>query len=62
MTDPLERATSRPPPTLGEGCVRRYDPEAMDDSVGSDFPGAAELWQQLQSEQAQAKEVKPPRK
>ena len=51
MNDPLERATSRPPPTLGEGGVRRYDPEAMDDSVGSDFADAAELWRQLQEEQ-----------
>ncbi|UTW09098.1 hypothetical protein [Pseudomonas benzenivorans] len=50
MKDPLARATSRPPPTLGEGCVRRYDPEAMDESIGSDFSGAAELWRQLQEQ------------
>ena len=36
-----------PPPTLGEGCLARYDPEALDDTDGTDFPGAAELWQQL---------------
>lgn len=47
MNDPLERATSRPPPTLGEGCVRRYDPQAMGDAHGTEFAGAAELWQRL---------------
>ncbi|MBM7061709.1 hypothetical protein JQX08_13435 [Pseudomonas sp. UL073] len=51
MTDPLDRATSSPPPTLGEGCVRRYDPEALSSENGTEFPGAAELWQQLQEEQ-----------
>jgi len=35
------------PPTLGEGCLARYDPEALNDADGTDFPGAAELWQQL---------------
>ena len=39
--------TASPPPTLGEGCLARYDPEALDETDGTDFPGAAELWQQL---------------
>ena len=47
MTDPLDRATSSPPPTLGEGCVRRYDPEALNGEHGTDFPAAAELWLEL---------------
>lgn len=47
MTDPLDKATSRPPPTLGEGCLSRYDPQALDDSDGTEFPGAAELWQEI---------------
>ncbi|WP_137819851.1 hypothetical protein [Pseudomonas sp. 2FG] len=47
MTGPLERATSSPPPTLGEGCVRRYDPEALNDEHGTEFPDAAELWVEL---------------
>ncbi|CAI3809191.1 hypothetical protein GLGCALEP_05378 [Pseudomonas sp. MM221] len=34
--------TASPPPTLGEGCLARYDPEALDDTDGTDFPGAAE--------------------
>jgi hypothetical protein len=46
--DPLERATAKAPPTLGEGCVHRFDPEALSDSAGTDFAGAAELWRRLQ--------------
>lgn len=48
MADPLDRATSKPPPTLGEGCLSRYDPAALGHDDGTDFPGAAELWEQLQ--------------
>lgn len=48
--DPLERATAKAPPTLGEGCVRRFDPEALSDSTGTEFAGAAELWRSLQEE------------
>lgn len=50
MSDPLDKATSSAPPTLGEGCVRRYDPQALSEEDGTEFPGAAELWQQLQEE------------
>lgn len=45
MSDPLDKATAHPPPTLGEGCLSRYDPQALDSEDGTDFPGAAELWQ-----------------
>ena len=45
MSDPLDKATASPPPTLGEGCLSRYDPDALDSEDGTDFPGAAELWQ-----------------
>lgn len=48
MSDPLDKATSTAPPTLGEGCVRRYDPDALSSEDGTEFPGAAELWQALQ--------------
>lgn len=51
MSDPLDKATSKAPPTLGEGCVRRYDPEALSDEDGTDFSQAAELWRQLQDQQ-----------
>ncbi|MDF0731068.1 hypothetical protein P0Y43_10065 [Pseudomonas entomophila] len=41
------KPTASPPPTLGEGCLARYDPDALADDDGTDFAGAAELWQQL---------------
>lgn len=49
--------TATPPPTLGEGCVRRYDPEALSEQDGTEFPGAAELWQRLRQSQPAAAEV-----
>lgn len=48
MADSFDKATSQAPPVLGEGCLSRYDPEALDSEDGTDFPGAAELWEQLQ--------------
>jgi hypothetical protein len=54
MNDPLLRATSSPPATLGEGCISRYDPNALSSDNGTEFTGAAELWQQLQAAQVQA--------
>lgn len=50
MTDPLDKATSQAPTVLGEGCLSRYDPDELDAEDGTDFPGAAELWEQLQQE------------
>ncbi|NWB94761.1 hypothetical protein HX870_10555 [Pseudomonas gingeri] len=50
MTDPLDKATSKAPPTVGEGCLSRYDTDAMTSEDGTEFPGAAELWRQLQEE------------
>lgn len=47
MSDPKSPGTATPPPTLGEGCVRRYDPEALSEEDGTEFPGAAELWDSL---------------
>jgi hypothetical protein len=58
MADPRDRATSNPPPTLGEGCVRRYDPEALSEEDGTEFPGAAELWRKLQEGPPEADEKK----
>ena len=46
MSDPLDKATSSAPATLGEGCLSRYDPDALSPEDGTDFPGAAELWTQ----------------
>lgn len=57
MHDPLDRATSQPPPTLGEGCVRRYDPDALHPQSGSEFADAAELWRQLQEQAGEPPEA-----
>jgi len=48
MSDPLDKATSKAPATLGEGCLSRYDPDDLDSDDGTDFPGAAELWEREQ--------------
>jgi hypothetical protein len=48
MTHPLDKAVSNAPPTLGEGCLSRYDVDALTPEDGAEFEGAAELWQQLQ--------------
>ena len=50
MSDPLDKATSQAPPTLGEGCVRRYDPNALSEDDGTEFADAAELWRRLQEQ------------
>lgn len=47
MRAPLDQATAQPPATLGEGCLSRYDLARLDPGAGTDFPGAAELWQAL---------------
>jgi hypothetical protein len=49
MTDPLDRATSKAPPTLGEGCLSRYDVDSMSPEDGTDFEGAEALWKELTS-------------
>ena len=43
MTDPLDKATSKAPATLGEGCLSRYDPEALSEEDGADFSEAPML-------------------
>lgn len=52
MADPLEKATSKAPATLGEGCLSRYDPDDLSAEDGTEFSGAAELWEQLQEKSA----------
>lgn len=42
--DPLARGAAPLPPTRGEGCLLRYDPDALSEQHGTEFPGAAELW------------------
>ncbi|MBX9753209.1 MAG: hypothetical protein K2X80_00520 [Pseudomonadaceae bacterium] len=59
MNDPLDRAASNPPATLGEGCVSRYDPDELTGEHGADFTAAAELWRQLQAPLERAAETEP---
>ncbi|ROL91601.1 hypothetical protein [Pseudomonas chlororaphis] len=59
MSDPLDKATSKAPATLGEGCLSRYDPDDMSAENGTEFPGAAELWQQLQQDAPDSEPPKP---
>ena len=51
MTDPLDKATSKALPTLGEGCLSRYDPDALSPEDGTEFEGAAQLWERLKPEE-----------
>ena len=51
--------TATPPPTLGEGCVRRYDPDALSENDGTEFAEAAELWRHLQEEEAERTQEQP---
>ncbi|MDB5997803.1 MAG: hypothetical protein JWP42_4939 [Pseudomonas sp.] len=50
MADPLDKATSKAPATLGEGCLSRYDPDDLSPEDGTEFPGAAQLWEALNPE------------
>ena len=54
MSDPRKPGTASAPPVLGEGCVQRYDPEALSEEDGTEFPGAAELWNELRQDEAPA--------
>ncbi|MWV11430.1 hypothetical protein F3I62_04910 [Pseudomonas sp. R-28-1W-6] len=48
MSHSRKPGTAHPPATLGEGCTSRYDPDALSEEDGTEFPGAAELWSRLQ--------------
>ena len=50
MAHPTDKATSHAPPTLGEGCLSRYDPDALSPEDGTEFEGAEQLWRQLNRE------------
>ena len=39
MSDPLDKATSKAPATLGEGCLSRYDPDDLSSEDGSIITG-----------------------
>ena len=50
MSEPLLKVTAKAPATLGEGCLWRYDPDALSEGAGVEFAEAAELWRQLQEQ------------
>jgi len=54
MSDPRDKAAATPPPTVGEGCLSRYDPDALSDEDGTDFPGAEQLWEETHPQDPQA--------
>ncbi len=53
MGEPGDKASAKPLPVLGAGCASRYDPEALSEEHGTDFPGAEALWAQQLREQPQ---------
>lgn len=48
MTDPLDRAVSKAPATVGEGCLSRYDIDELTGEDGADFAEAHKLLEQTQ--------------
>lgn len=42
---PLLRATVQPLPTVGEGCLARFDLDALNEQQGADFSAAQQLRQ-----------------
>lgn len=42
-TDPLARGAAAMPPTIGEGCLARFDPDSLNEESGTDFSAAAGL-------------------
>lgn len=41
--DPLARGAAALPPTVGEGCLARFDPDSLNQESGTDFSAAAGL-------------------
>ncbi len=46
---PLDAGSAGLPPTRGEGCLARFDPDELTDDMGVDFSSSASL---AQTEQA----------
>jgi len=51
---PPQPGTANAPPIVGQGCVQRYDPDALSDEDGTEFAGAEALWQRTQLERQQS--------
>lgn len=59
MAGPLDKAAAQAPATLGEGCLSRYDLDALDAEAGTEFSEAAELWRQLHERDESAQPLPP---
>ncbi|QEY58462.1 hypothetical protein FXF61_04475 [Pseudomonas sp. C27(2019)] len=44
---PILQATVQPLARVGEGCLSRFDPDALNDQQGADFSAAEQFRQQL---------------
>ncbi len=51
-----QRGAVEPLPEQGEGCTRRFAPDALNDQLGTDFPAARQLWEALQEKPGQPAE------
>ncbi|SNS20474.1 hypothetical protein [Pseudomonas segetis] len=49
MSDPFDRAVSKAPDTVGEGCLSRYDIDQLSPEDGADFSAAQALLKQTQN-------------
>ncbi|WP_168172925.1 MULTISPECIES: hypothetical protein [unclassified Pseudomonas] len=49
--EPDAPGTATAPRVIGQGCVQRFDPEALSEEDGTAFEGAEALWQRTQREQ-----------
>ncbi len=47
---PILKATVQPLARMGEGCLSRFDPDALNEQQGADFSAAETFRQQLQVE------------
>ncbi|WP_120995775.1 hypothetical protein [Stutzerimonas urumqiensis] len=57
MKDPLERGAAGLPASIGEGCLSRFDPDALNEESGADFSAAAALLGRLGDAAADAAET-----
>ncbi len=49
--DPLARGGASLPPVLGAGCAARFDPDYLNDQLGTDFAAATRFIDQSASEE-----------
>ncbi len=47
---PLQKATVQPLAKVGEGCLSRFDPDALNEQQGADFSAAKQFCKQVFAE------------